>query len=284
MARGRTQTLACISPNLTDYTFASVIEGAEAAVRREGYFLMSTSAPDIDTFVSLVDELVGAGHIEGLLVANPFADGRYEHLPEDFPTVLVGARPRDNDLDSVALDDVEAGRIATRHLLELGHTAIATITGPLAEDCSQDRLAGFHATLAAAGLAAEASPMAVGDWSARSGYECLRQLVESGQRFSAIFAQNDQMAIGVLRAAHDLGIAVPETLSVVGVDDIPVAPHVEPPLTTVRQDFGAIGREAARLLIRAMEDDTAAAEHVRLQPHLVVRRSTQQISPATPAA
>ncbi|MBK8045769.1 MAG: LacI family DNA-binding transcriptional regulator [Anaerolineales bacterium] len=129
MALGRTQTLACLSPNLTDYTFASVIDGAEAAVRARGYFLMSSSAPDPDTFASLVGELAGSGYIDGILVINPFADNRHRYLPHAFPTVLIGARPRAGVVDSVALDDVEAGRMATRHLWVLGHRQIATVTG-----------------------------------------------------------------------------------------------------------------------------------------------------------
>ena len=152
MARGHTQTLACLAPNLTDYTFASVIDGAEAAVRSSGYFLMSASAPDPATFASLVEELVGAGQAEGIMVINPFADERHRFLPQEFPTVLIGARPRQGIADSVALDDLEAGRLATQHLIDLGHRRIATVTGPLAEDCSQDRLAGYEETLARCGL------------------------------------------------------------------------------------------------------------------------------------
>ena len=93
MARGHTQTFACIAPNLTDYTFASVIHGAEAAVRDHGFFLMSSSAPDPESFAALAAELVGGGHIEGLLVINPFADERHLYLPPELPTVLIGARP-----------------------------------------------------------------------------------------------------------------------------------------------------------------------------------------------
>jgi LacI family repressor for deo operon, udp, cdd, tsx, nupC, and nupG len=275
MARGRTQILACISPNLTDHTFASVINGAEAAVRAHGFFLMSSSAPDAETFTSLVDELIGSGHTEGLLVVNPFADERHEHLPPDFPTVLVGARPRAGQTNSVALDDVAAGAMATEHLLALGHRRIATVTGPLAEDCSQDRLAGYERALAHHSLAVDPGLVLEGDWSARAGYQALLQLAEYDELPTALFAQNDQMAVGALRAARDLGLAVPDGLSIVGVDDIPLAAHLDPPLTTVWQDFTLIGREAARLLIRAMEQPTHTPEHVLLAPQLLVRRSTQ---------
>ena len=253
MARGHTQTLACLAPNLIDYTFASVIDGAEAAVRSSGYFLMSASAPDPATFASLVEELAGAGQAEGIMVINPFADERHRFLPQEFPTVLIGARPRQGIADSVALDDLEAGRLATQHLIDLGHRRIATVTGPLAEDCSQDRLAGYEETLARHGLEFDRELVIEGDWSANAGYQALVHVMRSGRQPTAFFAQNDLMAAGALRAARDLYIPVPAQLSVIGVDDIPLATHLEPPLTTVRQDFAHIGREAARLLLRSVE-------------------------------
>ena len=264
---------AC-APDLTDYTFASVIGGAEAAVRPRGYFLMSTSAPDPETFASLVSELAGSWHIEGIMVINPFADDRHLYLPTDIPTVLVGARPRAGIADSVALDDVEAGRMATQHLVRLGHRRIATITGPLVEDCAQDRLAGYEHLMKLESLDLDPVLVLEGDWSANSGYQALLQIVEDDVQPTAIFVQNDQMAVGVLHAARDVGFRVPEQLSVIGVDDIPLASHFEPPLTTVHQDFAEIGRQAARLLIRAMDDLQAVPEHVRLMPRLVLRKST----------
>ena len=100
------------------------------------------------------------------------------------------------------------------------------------------------------------------------------QWAEHEERPTAVFAQNDQMAVGVLRAARDLGIRIPEQLSVIGTDNIPLAQHLEPPLTTVHQDFAAIGREAARLLVRAMTHPEVTPEHLRLLPQLVLRKTT----------
>lgn len=280
MARGHTQTFACLAPNLIDYTFACVIDGAEAAVRSHGYYLMSASAPDPATFASLVEEFVGTGQAEGILVINPFADDRHRFLPAGFPTVLIGARPRQGIADSVALDDLEAGRLATQYLIDLGHRRIATVTGPLAEDCAQDRLAGYEETLARQGLELDRNLVVEGDWSANAGYRALVEVMRTGRQPTAIFAQNDLMAAGALRAARDLYIPVPAQLSVIGVDDIPLATHLEPPLTTVRQDFGLIGREAARLLLRAVERRAAPPEHARLLPALIERRSCQAVDPA----
>jgi LacI family repressor for deo operon, udp, cdd, tsx, nupC, and nupG len=274
MALGRTGTLACIAPNLTDYTFASLIDGAETAARDAGYFLVSASAADETTFKALVDDLVGSRRVDGLLIINPYADGRFRHLPTDFPLAFAGARPRADAASSAALDDVAVGRAAVEHLLGLGHRRIATITGPLAEDCSQDRLQGYAAALADAGVPTCDEWIAHGDWQAPSGFAALPGLLRLADAPTAIFVQNDQMAVGVLRAARDAGLRVPAQLSVIGVDDIPLAAFFAPPLTTLRQDFAAIGAAAARLLLAACDQPQAPRRHLRLPAELIARRST----------
>lgn len=274
MATGSTRTLTCLAPNLTDYTFARIIEGAEQEARRHGYFLFSASAEDEVTFATLVDQLVASGRTEGLLVINPYADGRHRCLPDNVPTVYVGARPREEAVDSVALDDEGAAIAATEHLLALGHCRIATICGPMREDCSQDRLAGYQAVLAAAGLPLDADLVAEGDWSATSGHESFARLMRHPSPPSAIFAQNDRMAVGVLRAAREAGLHVPGQLAVVGFDDMPLASYFDPSLTTMRQDLVAIGCQAAQLLIRAVENPSAERQHLRLPAELIVREST----------
>lgn len=274
MARGRSGYLACFSPNLTDYTFASIIDGAEREARENGYFLMSASAPDAATFAALIDELIGGGRAEGMMVINPYADGRHQFLPADFPTVFAGARPRAEATNSVALDDVTVAAAATRHLLDLGHDRIGMVTGPPAEDCTQDRSLGFRLALQAAGLDPDAMPVVEGNWLAPSGYQAFGRFFDHADAPTAVFAQNDQMAVGVLRAARDAGLFPPDDLSVIGVDDIPLAAYFAPPLTTVRQDFALIGREAARLLIRAVEEPQAPREHLLLPGEMIIRRST----------
>lgn len=282
MALGRTRLLACLSPNLTDYTFACLIESAEIEARKHGYMLVSSSAPDVDTFAELVEQMISSRDAAGLLVINPYIDERHRLLPRGTPTVFMGARPRSNAADSVALDDEGAGRAATQYLLGLGHRRVAMVSGPLVEDCSQDRTTGYQAALQAAGIAFERSLVIEGDWSATSGYDAFMQLAVSGQQPSAVFAQNDRMAVGIIRAARDRGLRVPEDLSVIGIDDMPLASYFDPPLTTMRQDLATIGREAAGMLLRAIEHpDTYGAatgrQHVRRSAELVVRRSTSAV-------
>lgn len=279
MARGRTGMLACIAPNLTDYTFASLIDGAERAARRHDFFLLAAAAPDETIFAALIEQLVTGRRVEGLIVINPYADGRHRHLPQNFPVVFAGARPREDAITSVALDDVAAGQMATAHLLQHGHRHVALITGPMAEDCSQDRLAGYEAALTAAGQSAQPALIVEGDWSAISGYHAFMELLHAGQRPTAVFAQNDQMAVGVIRAALENGIAVPDQLSVIGVDDIPMASFYTPQLTTLRQDFGEIGQLAAKLLRHAIRRPESHSQHLQLPAQLIVRQSTTNAPP-----
>lgn len=278
MARGRTCTLACISPNLTDFTFASIIEGAEAEVRKHGYYLVSSSAPTEEEFSRLVEELFTSRRAEGLFVINPYTDGRHNLLPPVAPTVFVGARPRKRDtVNSVALDDVSVAHQATQHLIDLGHRRIAMITGLMVEDCSQDRYSGYEKALQDNNINTDPSLVITGDWAATSGYQALQQLIELPSPPTAIFAQNDRMAIGVLRAARELGISVPDELSVIGVDDMPLSSYFDPPLTTMRQDPLSIGRDAARLLIDTMEERETSPKHLLLQAQLIQRQSTGPI-------
>lgn len=276
MARGQTRTLACISPNLTDFTFASIIEGAEAEARRLGYFLLSSSARDSESFESLIDELVGHRRVDGLLVMNPYADERYRLIPDNFPVVFVGARSRGEATCSVCLDDEAVAYEATRYLISCGHQRIGMLTGPMAEDCSMDRMVGFKKALDEANLPYQPELVIEGDWSASSGHAALMQLSANKDLPGAIFVQNDRMAMGLLRAARDLNIAIPEQLSVIGVDDMPLTQHYAPPLTTMRQDMPRIGLEAARILIHAIEGNRTQQCQLKLPAELVVRQSVKQ--------
>lgn len=274
MARGHTHTLACISPNLTDYTLASVIEGAETEARQHDYFLLSSSASDPEAFSRLVDELVGHRRVDGLIVINPYSDKRFEHLPENFPVVFVGAQSHERNISSVCLDDEKVAYEATHHLISLGHTDIALVTGPMEEDCCQDRTEGYRRALKEAGLPFDETKVIEGDWSATSGQSALLSFVEQGRIPTAVFAQNDRMAMGVLRAARDANIKVPSQLAVIGVDDMPLSSYFDPPLTTMRQDMPRIGQEATRMLLDIIQKKNTDLREVKLPAQLVVRHST----------
>jgi len=276
---GYTHTLACLSPNITDFTFASIIDGAETEARLQGYFFISSSAPNEAGFTMLVEELVSSRRTDGMMVINPYIDERSLLIPDDTPTVLLGARPRSEEFDTVCLNDEEAGRTATQHLVDLGHRQIAHITGPMREDCSQDRCSGYREVLWKAGVTPNPALLLEGDWSATSGYQVVKRLLQSGLPFTALFAQNDRMAVGAIRALREAGKRVPQDVSVVGFDDMPLASYFDPPLTTMRQDTVEMGRQAARLLIDCVENTQTTRNHVFLSAELVVRGSTAPLDP-----
>ncbi len=279
MAEGRTRTLACLTPNLTDFTYASNIEGAETIARQHGYFLLSASygagGGEVDQQLeALIDALVGRRRVDGLIVFSPNVDLPVRLLPADFPVVLMGGCSRDDVANLVYLDNRGDAALAAGHLLELGHTKIGQITGPLAEDCSQERDAGYRDALGRHGLAHDPTLTVEGNWSATSGYEGLGALLAQAPDLTAVVVQNDRMAVGAIRAARDAGLAVPVDLSVVGFDDMPLASYFDPPLTTMRQDTFGIGRTCAERLLAILDHDEPAHPPVRLTSELVTRSST----------
>lgn len=274
MARGRTYTLACISPNLTDFTYASFIEGAELEARRQGYFLLTASAPNAETFATLVNQLLASRRTEGLLVITPKVEPHHVRIPRYVSAVFIGANPKLDWIASVTLDDENAGYMATEHLIQLNHTHIAHITGPMAEESSQGRMRGYQAALNAAGIPFQRRFIYEGDWSATSGYMAVQGFLEQENAPSAIFAQNDRMAVGAIRALRDAGRHVPKNISVIGFDDMPLASYFDPPLTTILQDTYRMGREAACQLISSIEKPDNPCRQLCVEPKLIVRQST----------
>jgi DNA-binding LacI/PurR family transcriptional regulator len=211
-----------------------------------------------------------------LIVINPYADERFQYIPKDFPLVFVGASAHEKNICSVSLDDEKVAYEATRHLITLGHTKIALVTGPMEEDCSQDRTEGYQRALQEAGIAFDKTMVIEGDWSASSGQSALLSFVEQGRVPSAVFAQNDRMAMGVLRAARDINLKVPSQLAVIGVDDMPLSSYFDPPLTTMRQDMPRIGQEATRMLLDIIKKKSTAMRDLKLPAELVIRWSTSE--------
>jgi DNA-binding LacI/PurR family transcriptional regulator len=171
----------------------------------------------------------------------------------------------------VAVDQIAGAVSATQLLLDLGHETVWHLAGPREFLEAQLRTEGWRATLEGAG--ARVPPVLVGDWSPASGYRLGQQLAADPE-VTAIFVANDQMALGVLRALHERGREIPREISIVGFDDIPEAQYFTPPLTTVRQDFGEMGRSSMRLLLELMQHTGRPPQRVTIAPELVVRRST----------
>jgi DNA-binding LacI/PurR family transcriptional regulator len=273
LVTGRSQTLGVVSFDTTLYGPASTLFGIERAAHTSGYFvsIVSVTSLDRDLVLGAVDQLHGQG-VEGVLLITPQerAAEAFAHLPRELPVVAVEAGPEES-VPVVAVDQVAGAAAATRHLLELGHRTVWHIAGPADWLEAQQRVDGWMAALSAAG--ADPPPLLAGDWSARSGYE-LGQRLAGVRDATAIFAANDQMALGVLRAMHEAGRDVPGEVSVVGFDDIPEAQFFTPPLTTVHQDFNEVGRQSLLLLLEEIRAGARSTTRVVVPPALHVREST----------
>jgi DNA-binding LacI/PurR family transcriptional regulator len=273
LVTGRSRTLGVVSFDTTLYGPASTLYAIEQAAHGAGYFITIISLQSLDrASVATAIERLRVQGVDGILVISP-QQGAAEalvNLPADVPLVAVEAGPK-RSVPVVAVDQFGGAASATRLLLDLGHRAVWHIAGPRDWLEAQQRVEGWRSALEAAG--AEAPPVMTGDWSPRSGYQLGQRLADDPD-VTAIFVANDQMALGVLRALHERGRRIPGAVSVVGFDDIPEAQYFTPPLTTVRQDFGEMGRSALRLLLDVMRGGGEPPARLTVAPELVVRRST----------
>jgi len=273
LATGRSKTLGVITLAGTLYGPMSMLYGVEAAAREQGYMVtvvnvLSGEASALERAVANLQNQ----RVDGIVAIAPLISIGHSlvELSREVPLVAVDSAPAEA-LPIVAVDQAAGARMATEHLLALGHRTVWHVTGPAGWFESQDRVAGWTASLAAVG--AEIPPALSGDWSPRSGYEA-GQILCRMPEVTAVFVANDQMALGVLRALGEHRRRVPEDISVVGFDDIPESAYFAPPLTTVRQPFDAVGRRSLQSLLAQIEAGQNSAERVVIAPELVVRAST----------
>jgi len=277
LATGRSGVLGVVSFDTTLYGPASMLYSIERAARGADYSVniasLSTLTPR--AIEDGVERLRGQS-VDGVVIIAPHqsaAEG-LRRLPPDFPVVVVGVG--DDVPAPVAVVDHRAGAArVVRHLLSLGHETVWHIAGPADWIDGSARVDGWRAVLTEHGR--EVPEPLSGDWSARSGYEQGRRLAADPD-VTAVFAANDPMALGLLRALREAGRRVPEEVSVVGFDDVPEAPYFAPPLTSVRQPFGEVGRHAFQLLLERIDGtpppEGAGFPRRTVEPELVVREST----------
>lgn len=213
---------------------------------------------------------------DGIIVISPVADSDLISCLDQYeiPAVSIASPVEGNVLPSVDVDNSAGARLATEHLLSLGHTRIAHLEGDQILRSSWDRRAAFLETMARAGIAVPDEYVLPGMYSYSSGRERARRLLSLPQPPTAIFAASDNIAQGVLTVAKERGITVPDQLSVVGFDNLVKTPNFEPPLTTIHQPLQQIGEEATRLLIRRIQGEAISLEPRLFEPTLVLREST----------
>lgn len=276
----RSATIGIITTESGLYGPNSIHRTIEEAARTAGYFAGSVGLKQItpDSFSDAIEHLMRQS-VEGIVVIagqRHALDLIHRHDP-GVPFVVV-----EGDLSrakfAVGVDQHRGAYDATRHLIDLGHRNIAHITGPEDWTEAEARCQGWRDALAEAGL--DSSRVFIGDWTAARGYEVGRELAQD-RDVTAVFVANDQMALGLLRALHEAGRAVPGDVSVVGFDDSPESGFLVPPLTTVRQDFAEVGRRAIAVLSAAILGEEEDLERL-IDPQMVLRDSTRAFSERTP--
>lgn len=278
LARRRTQTIGLVLCQTLDRIsqdafLPEVIRGVSSVTGERGYRVLLESVEDV-TRPNAYIGLVRQAHIDGMILSGPRSDDSQllRLRQEGFPVVLMGQLPQ-AELAFVDVDNVNAARMAVQHLIGLGHRRIACITNaPLEYTAAADRLRGYQMALETAGLPFDSNLVRYGDFTERSGFEAMLSLLGLPQRPTAVFVGSDVVALGVLRAARLAGLNVPRDLALVGFDDIPLAQYIDPPLTTVRLPAQRLGAQAAQMLIRMLEQGTAASS-LLLDTELVIRQS-----------
>ncbi|WP_020661534.1 substrate-binding domain-containing protein [Amycolatopsis benzoatilytica] len=279
LRNGRFRSIGVIISDLLAVGNNRTLDAVASAVSAEGFsiVLMPVAQPsqhEVSGAFSRLDEQAVDGII--ILIERHELDESDLELPHGLPVVVIGSSGR-RDYPLVDADQEAGAAAATRHLLGLGHRTVHHLTGPPESYAAERRRKAWRTTLEAAG--SPVPPVLAGDWSSRSGYEHGLALA-ADPAVTAVFAANDQMALGLLRALHEKGRSVPGDVSVVGYDDTSESAYFWPPLTTVRQSFEEIGRRAvAGLLAEITGADPLATTSLAVPSELVVRAST-----APPAA
>jgi Transcriptional regulators len=273
LATGRFGTIGVISFSLTSHGNVRTLDGIATAAREAGFSinLVGITTPTNKEVNDAYNRL-STQAVDGVIIIEAEAlDTPSVLLPHGVPVVLADGHGR-QDHPVVDSDQAGGARLATEHLLGLGHHTVWHIAGPPDSNSARHRHAAWRQTLERAGR--PVPQVLFGDWTAESGYRLGAHLATLPE-VTAVFAANDQMALGVLHAMHEAGRAVPGEVSVVGFDDTPEAAYFWPKLTSIRQDFAQAGRLCVEILLEQIRTRTQAAGTVHTVPvELVVRSST----------
>lgn len=276
LRRKRAGALVVLLPHLGNPFFSEILAGIETTAAAAGFSVFVADTQATPTDAPRILDYLNANGADGVVVL----DGSF---PEALLAPPGGRRPpvifacewaAGTTLPTIAIDNRAAARFAVRHLVGLGHRAIGHVRGPQGNVLTAEREAGFAAALVESGLPVRSDWMFPGDFSLASGAEAARLWLALAERPTALFCANDEMAMGFIAALHRAGVETPRDISVVGFDDIALAEHYIPPLTTIRQPRGEMGAAAARALIAAIEGRPAAANRIVLPTELVLRGST----------
>lgn len=282
LQKGRTDTLGFIiptsGPRFSDPYFSELLAGIGNEAARHNYdLLVSTRPPDTPEEVAAYRRMVEGRMVDGLLVVRTrLKDHRITYLAQiGFPFVAFGRSDLEVDFPFVDEDGFRGLELVTQHLLNLGHRRLAFIAAPEDLMFCNYRRAGLETTLERNGLVLQPEYCIVGDLTQRGGYAAMNELLELSPPPTAVIGCNDLMALGAISAAQKRGVVVGRDIAITGFDDIPLAEHSHPPLTTIRQPVYDIGRRICDMLVRLLRGEELAERQVLLQPELIVRESSE---------
>ncbi|AFZ66785.1 LacI family DNA-binding transcriptional regulator [Deinococcus peraridilitoris] len=278
---GRTQVLGMVVPDLSTQYIAEIARGAgEAAVKHRYDVILYTSTNVKNAYERI--HAMTRGIVDGLLMVLPQVSEEYTELlgRTRLPVVIIDHRGGIAETPAVTVDNYTGARLAVDHLVGLGHRRIGFITGRMDTRASQERLRGYREGLLVHGLTVDEALVRPADFLRPSGFRAAGELLELNEPPSAIFVSNDVMAFGAMDAIKDHGLRIPDDISVIGFDDIPMSAQVHPPLTTVRQPLYEMGAAATTMLITLLTDVSLSTERPELSTELIVRASTGHASHA----
>jgi LacI family transcriptional regulator, galactose operon repressor len=284
LVRRSSVTIGILVDDLADAALALFVAGAQTALAGEGHAVLLTAlGPDGDAAGSLRKLL--EHRVDGVLVVAPSIEHDREAAAALRPGLPLVSLNRLPGAQAVLLgsDHRMTGQLAADHLVELGHRRIATVVGPRRRDVVRTRLAGFKDALEAAGVELPDHRIGESLWSAESAYAAAAALLDADPTITAVFAQNDLMATGVLRLLADRDLPVPGRVSVIGCDDLPTSRFLVPSLTTVHLPFTETGQRAAAALLEVIAGTTVPRREL-LPIRLVVRASTGPVPPSVPSS
>lgn len=279
LAAHHSKMLAVIATGIEHYGPAQMVINIEQAAKQTGYeiIIRNLARPTFHEMGATLNEL-SQWRVDGIIIVAAILAGYYDEvlkLTGDIPVVQIDAKPGANT-PSLLIDQYEGSRLATQHLIDLGHREIAEIRGPAHWFGAISRHEAWLDTLAAAHLSPIES--VAGNWSAASGYQMAHYLLDN-HRFTGLVVANDQMALGAIRCIYERGLRVPEDISVVGFDDLPEASYFHPPLTTIRQDFAALGEASLKYMLDIVNHPGYVPEQRLIKPELIIRKSTARADP-----
>jgi LacI family transcriptional regulator len=276
LAGGRTLSIGVVTQAIDSPFYGGALRGIEDALSRAGYSPLFVSGQWSAAHEARCIETLRARRVDGIiLLTGRLGEAALAACAQALPVVVTGRRLRAPGLHSLDFDDFEGARLAAHHLLSLGHRRIAHISGDLRHPDAKERMRGYRAALEAAGLPFVPGLIAPGNFTEDSGCKAVERLLDSRERFSAIFCANDQMAFGAALALYRRRLRVPDDVSLVGYDDLSSSVYTIPPLTTVHHPVYELGVTAADAMLQLLAGQTPTL--ALPPPRLIVRESTRSL-------